>query len=446
MSIGNSMKREHGNRPCTQEKHKNFTIGGMCFLAYMGCHIGKNILASLMPQIIAAVPDSAVTLGSMTSVFLLTYGIGQLINGVIGTFIPAKWLVSAGLIVSGGIIILIPVFNFGFLCTVLWGICGFSSSMLWGPISAMVGDNTKPKAAKALLTALTAASLLGALTTYIIAFFASHSDNWKPFFSSAGIIMICIAALWLPVCTLMERKGMIVGTSRRPERSESPKENRRRKKPGNPGLVRTFFSVGFVSMMIVAMLNGVIRNATSLWVPTFLSQYLNIQLSSVSLISSVLPFVCISGTFLSLYLLKLFRDNEKAECLALFAFSGICFGLILIFRSVSTPLALISLFLAMAGMNGACNMIFSAYVLRFGRFGIISGMSGFLDFASYMSAAAASALFTALVNNDNWGGVVISWTLCCALGVVFSVIAVITGKNGTPLPPENSENIEAFSD
>ena len=65
------------------ENKKSMIIGSLCFLAYMGCHIGKNNLGALMPQILDAMPDAAATLGSMTSVFLQPYGLGQLITGVI---------------------------------------------------------------------------------------------------------------------------------------------------------------------------------------------------------------------------------------------------------------------------------------------------------------------------------------------------------------------------
>ena len=404
------------------ENKKSMIIGSLCFLAYMGCHIGKNILGALMPQILDAMPDAAATLGSMTSVFLLTYGFGQLINGVIGTFLPAKWMVFIGLAASGGIIMLFPVLGISRLGSVLWGVCGFSSSMMWGPIAAMVGENTKEKAAKTILTALTAASLLGALVTYLLAFLASRQESWKPFFALAGVLMLMIALVWLPVCTRMEKKGMLVSARQKRESTPGIRGEERKK------LLRVFGSIGFLSMVLATMLNGVIRNATSIWVPTFLSRSLGLSLSAVSLISSLLPLVCISGTFLSLYILRFFRNNEKAECLALFLTSAICFALVLLFQHTCVPIALVALFVAMAGMHGACNMIFSVYVLNFRPYGIISGMSGFLDFASYMSASAASMLFTSLSAKDNWYGVVLCWALCCAAGVVFSLTAQIPSR------------------
>ena len=38
--------------------------------------------------------------------------------------------------------------------TLLWAVCGFLGSMLWGPLSRMVGENTSPGAARLLLTLL----------------------------------------------------------------------------------------------------------------------------------------------------------------------------------------------------------------------------------------------------------------------------------------------------
>ena len=397
-------------------RKKDLTIGSLCFLAYTACYIGKNILSSLMPSILEELPESAGALGTMTSVFLLTYGIGQLINGLVGNFLPAKWMVFIGLFLSGGILSFLPAVGLGTLGCVLFGISGFFASMLYGPISALIGENTEDKAAKAILTSLTVASILGSLVTYLLAFFAAISSAWRPFFSLAGILMLAIALVWLPVCTYMERTGMIV---------------RRKKQAGaaRGGHLRCgILSVAFLSMVIVNMLNGIIRNATSLWVPTFLNTYLGFSTAETSLISSVLPVISIVGTFLSLAILRFFRYDEKIECLALFLLAALCFATVLLVGTAARLLTLAALFLAMAAMYGACNMIFSVYVLRFRDFGIISGMSGFFDFASYMSASAASFLFSALFEAGNLSGIVLTWTLSCAAGVLFSFVAKISEK------------------
>lgn len=402
-----------------ESRKKNLTIGSLCFLVYTACYIGKNILGSLMPAMLEEMPESAEALGTMTSVFLLTYGIGQLINGLVGNFLPAKWMVFLGLSVSGGLIMLLPTVGTGPLGCVLFGVCGFFASMLYGPISAMIGENTDDRAAKAILTALTVASILGSLVTYLLAFFAAIAGAWRPFFFLAGAIMFAIAVAWLPVCTHLERAGMI-----RPH----DKKARGRENALGKDLKGALLTVGFFSMVAVTMLNGIIRNATSLWVPTFLSVSLGFSAAETSLISSILPVISIAGTFLSLAILPIFRHDEKAECLALFLFAAACFAVVFFVGASVRILTLIALFLAMAAMYGACNMIFSVYVLRFRDFGIISGMSGFFDFASYMSASLASFLFSALSGAGMWSGIVLAWTLSCAAGAVFSLTARIHAK------------------
>ena len=383
-----------------ESRKKNLTIGSLCFLVYTACYIGKNILGSLMPAILEEMPESTEALGMMTSVFLLTYGIGQLINGVIGNVLPAKWMVFLGLSVSGGLIMLLP--------TVGTGVFG----------CILIGENSEEKAAKTILTALTVASILGSLVTYLLAFFAAIAGAWRPFFVIAGAVMFLIALIWLPVCAYMERAGMVRPHSRENRASRAPHKDLRKK----------LLTVGFFSMVIVTMLNGIIRNATSLWVPTYLSVALGFSAAQTSLISSILPVISIVGTFLSLALLRFFRHDEKAECVALFLAAAICFLTVYLVGDSVRVLTLTALFLAMAAMFGACNMIFSVYVLRFRDFGIISGMSGFLDFTSYMSASLASFLFSALSGASLWSGIVLAWTISCAAGVLFSLTARISPK------------------
>lgn len=408
--------RARESRETSFLRRKNFTIGSLCFLVYTACYIGKNILGSLMPSILEELPESAGMLGTMTSVFLLTYGIGQLINGLAGDFLGAKWMVFFGLGISGGILALLPSVGIGTLGCILFGISGFFSSMLYGPITALIGENTEDKVAKTILTSLTVASILGSLITYVLAFFAAVCTAWRPFFSAAGILLFAIALLWLPAYAYMERKGMVVRQKR--------KRHGRARLPLKSGIL----SFAFLSMVVVTMLNGIIRNATSLWVPTYLTVSLGFTAAETSLISSVLPVVSIAGTFLSLAILPVFRYDEKAECLALFLLAALCFSTVYFVGVSAKFVTLVALFFAMTAMYGACNMIFSVYVLRFRRFGIISGMSGFLDFTSYMSASAASFLFSALFEAGNFPGIVLTWAVSCAAGVLFSLTAKVTER------------------
>ena len=189
----------------------------------------------------------------------------------------------------------------------------------------------------------------------------------------------------------------------------------------------------FLCVVIVTMLNGVIRNAVSFWIPTFLSQHLALRPEWVSVASSALPFVNIGGTFLSLWGLRLVRQNEKTMCVLLFVLAAACFGVVWLCPAGLPLLSMAALFTASAAMTGVCNMIFSVYILDFRSTGMISGITGFLDFSSYLSASAASLLFSDMMA-QGWNAVILFWIATTALGALVSLLTrLLAGRrSGQP--------------
>jgi sugar phosphate permease len=52
---------------------------------------------------------------------------------------------------------------------------------------------------------------------------------------------------------------------------------------------------------------------------------------------------------------------------------------------------------------------------------MVSGATGFLDFVSYMAAAASSKLFANAVSSIGWGNLILIWFGLMILGVVVAL-------------------------
>ena len=86
-------------------------IGTLCSLSYLGVYFARNILSAVTPQIIASTSYNEEYIGSLSSLYFGSYAIGQLINGVIGDKVRARFMISFGLILAG-------VCNFCFPCLI----------------------------------------------------------------------------------------------------------------------------------------------------------------------------------------------------------------------------------------------------------------------------------------------------------------------------------------
>jgi sugar phosphate permease len=390
-----------------QGARNQWLLGGICFLAYTACYAGRGILSAMIPQILEQTSFTKEALGLMGSAFFFSYGIGQLVNGFIGDFVGAKYMVALGLLFAGIVICGFPVSQSAMFLTVLWGACGLCCSMLWGPLSKVIAENTTEKMGRVLMTLLTVASLLGTMATYIMAAIASSGRSWGSAFQITGAFLILTATMWYLFLGMLEKRGSIRQI-----------EHKRREE------TRVFTAArGFIFMTIVSLLNGIIRNAVVFWIPTYITEKLNVSTTMAASISTLLPVVNLGGTFAALWLLGRMRDNEKNVLQVLFAISTVMFTLMYWLDGSLFFTTLAALFLASAAMTGACNMIFSVYCLRFASTGRVSAISGFMDFTGYASASIASSVFTSLVATKGWNTTVFSWAAISALGGVFSYLA-----------------------
>lgn len=395
-------------------KHKKqiFFLGSSCFGAYAACYFGRTILSAIMPQMIESEIFSRNALASMGSCYFFSYGIGQLINGFIGDKIKARLMVFIGLLLAG-----IDVIAFGLNSTViggmiLWGMCGFLLSMLWGPITKIVAVNTNETTGQLVLTLLNVASILGAMLAYLAASFVSDFEAWRPAFMIAGGALIITAVVWYFMIKRLESNSDI-------------NESQSTKKSGlSKSVLNIMLDNAFLPMIIVVMINGIIRNAVDFWIPTYIAEELGASPRMASLFAGVLPFVNVVGTFAGVYFYRVTKNNEFLTYIVSFAGAAAAFLFMWFIGGKVMLLSIIFLFCASALMSSACNIIFSAYVIRFKYTGNISTITGLLNFLSYIAASFAGILFGSTIENIGWNSTVFIWMAISILGAVAGYMCI----------------------
>ena len=397
-------------------KNQIFFLGSSCFGAYAACYCGRTILSAIMPQIIEAGVFSKNALAAMGSCYFFSYGIGQLINGFVGDRIKARFMVFIGLLLSG-----IDVIAFGFNSVflggmILWGICGFLLSMLWGPITKIVAENTNDTSGQIILTLLNVASILGSMIAYGVASAVSHLESWRPAFTVAGIILIITAVVWYVFIGRLEACGHL--------KMETAKKGY--------GLSRSVINAmldnAFVPMIFVMMINGILRNAVDFWIPTYISEVLGASPGLSSSLTSILPIVNVVGTFAGVYFYRVSKNNEFSTYIVSFLCTAAAFLAMWFINGRIMILSLIFLFCASALMSSVCNIIFSAYVIRFKYTDSISGITGFINFICYIAASLAGILFGGLIEKAGWNSTVFIWMAISAAGAVSGAACIASEK------------------
>ncbi|MEG2597137.1 MAG: MFS transporter, partial [Oscillospiraceae bacterium] len=251
-------------------------LGLMSFLSYNACYAGRSVLSAIMPEMTQNSSFTNEVLGVWGSMFFLTYGLGQIINGIIGDRIKAKYMVFIGLFLSGFVIIASAWATSPSIGALCWGLCGFLLSMLWGPLSKLIAENTTQTTGRILMTSLSAASILGNMVAYLVASLASAKHEWKWALYITGILMIVTAAAWFVILHALEKKNKLHTIHRQSESFQTNKQ-----------LFHSLKQNAIIPMLAVAIINGIIRNAVAFWIPTYIAEKLHTPPATASAITSI---------------------------------------------------------------------------------------------------------------------------------------------------------------
>ena len=77
--------------------------------------------------------------------------------------------------------------------------------------------------------------------------------------------------------------------------------------------------------------------------------------------------------------------------------------------------------LAIMSSNGAASLLWSKYCPSLRDTGMVSSATGFLDFLSYMAAAAANLIFANAATNIGWGNLILVWLGLMVFGVIIAL-------------------------
>jgi sugar phosphate permease len=150
--------------------------------------------------------------------------------------------------------------------------------------------------------------------------------------------------------------------------------------------------------------------------PTYFSQHLGFSAEQSALIFTVSTFIISFTSFIAIFVYEYFGRKMNATILVMFLAAAVLFGFLYV---VKTPwVNIVLMVLAVMASNAAACMLWSVYCPSLYDTGMVSTATGFLDFVSYMAAAASSSLFASAATTIGWGSLILVWCALMILGVL----------------------------
>ncbi len=385
------------------EAKNAIVLGSLCSISYFAVYIVRNILGAVTPQIIESGAFDEVMIGSMSSFYFIAYAFGQLINGMIGDKVKAKYMISCGLLGAA-----ITNFIFPYLtatptvASIVYAIAGFSLSTIYAPMAKIISENTTPHHATRCSLGYTFASFFGSPAAGLLAALLA----WQTVFTVSSLVLLSMSLIAFFFFSLFEKRGVITYGKYKPKE----------KKAGN---IKVLFEHSIVKFSLISILTGVIRTSVIFWLPTYLAQYLTFSSSQAAGIFTGATLVISLTAFVSVFVYERLGRNRDLTILVMFIASAVLFTLTYLVQYAM--LNIVFIVLAIMASNGAASMLWSVYCPSLRDTGMVSTATGFLDFLSYMAAALANLIFANAVGVIGWKNLILTWIALVLIGVIVSL-------------------------
>ena len=379
-------------------------IGSLCSISYLAVYVARNILGSVTPQMLSDGYTEAFV-GTVSSVYLICYAIGQLINGAIGDKIHAKWMIFMGLLGAAVTNIVFATFSVSqmpYAATVAYGCTGFFLSMIYGPMTKVVSENTEPMHATRCSLGYTLASFLGSPAAGLLATFLA----WQSTFTVSSSLLLTMSVAVFVFFTVFERRGIVKYGQYKAEKKGS-------------GNIKVLLRRDIVKFTFISILTGVVRTSVVFWLPTYINQYLGFDEETSTTIFTVATLFISLTAFIAVFIYERLGNNIDKTVLIMFSSAVVFFTLTYFFDFPA--LNIVFIVLAIMSSNGAASMLWSRYCPSLRDTGMVSTATGFLDFVSYSAAAAANLIFANAVTDIGWGNLILVWVGLMVVGVIVAL-------------------------
>ncbi len=379
------------------ETKKAVTVGVMCITTYLVNYYLRNILSVLTPQLLDTGKFTVEHIGLLSSVYMIFYAAGQLVNGFLGDFLSPKKMVAAGILIAGFTCVIFPFIGIEILHILCFAVFGFGLSMVRGPLMKIISENTIPDHARTICVFFSFASFAGPLIASLFAML----NNWHWVFIVAGTVAIFVAFAAYAVLTVMENKKQISYQSNKGQ--------------GLSSILSVFKIERFAFYMVIACLIEIGGASISFWIPTLLTENLLFQKNTANIIFTAISTVRSFMPFVALAIFRATKEKDIAMMRVTFSIAAVMFASMLF--APNKWFSLTVLVLALMAMSCSSALLWSIYIPGLGKTGKVSSVNGVLDCTGYIAAAIANMLFAGIMGSIGWNAVFILWSAIGISGV-----------------------------
>ncbi|MDO4562534.1 MAG: MFS transporter [Clostridia bacterium] len=376
-------------------------FSALCCLLYFASYLTRINYGAIIAEIVSAKDILKSEAGIVSTVSFFTYGVGQILSGVLSDRFNARRILLMGVFTTAVINIAMPFCRTITLMTLLWGINGFVQACIWPPMAKIMAQNLTFYDFKKLSINITMSASVATMAVYVAAPVIIRVSTWENvFFTSAGVTLV-ISVLWCAFTRGMKSNG------------ERVSKDKTAKMP-----MRLWFTSGALFSCVVLVFVGILRNGITTWLPSFMVESFDIGNAAAILTTAVLPCLAVLSTKLVGYIYMRFIHDEMVLATLLCVVMLLSCAAAFLWQE-SIVFCVSALAVITAAAYGA-NMILTALLPPYySKYGHISTVTGVLNSMPYVGATISSWGIAKISESEGWSFTLLLWGATALAGVVF---------------------------
>ncbi len=389
------------------------TLAMLFMFTYMVSYITRINYGTIISEMETATGIARSLLSMALTGSFITYGVGQVVSGILGDRLSPKKLVSVGFVTTILMNILIPLCNSPYQMLAVWCVNGFAQSFMWPPLVRMMATLLSEREYKRVVLIVNWGGSIGTIFLYLVSPLIITLFDYKAVFFFAAICGILMLIVWNLFATDIQLA--------KEKKEEKNKEEKR--------AVGPLFQPFMIGIMVAIALQGLLRDGVTTWMPTCLSETYQMS-NAISILTGVfLPIFSILSMQVAA---RLYHKNFKNPILC----AGIIFGMgalasgLLYFLNGANVVVSVALFTLLSGCMHGINLILVSMVPAFfKKYGNVSTASGVLNACTYIGSAISAYGIALVSERMGWGNTILMWVGVAAVGMLLCLLAAKSWQN-----------------
>ena len=384
---------------------------------YMVSYITRINYGAIIEELIESTGHTEALLSLAVTGSFITYGVGQIISGLIGDHFSPKKLVTIGLCVSVLMNLLIPFCQNPYQMAGAWCVNGFAQSFLWPPMVRILTTLLTTTDYKRASAKISWGSSIGTIVVYLTAPLLITTLGWKAvFFASAGCGVVMI--------------GIWNRFSYELPKAEQPKDTAATTAPKKSAAA--LFTPLMLFVMLAIILQGMLRDGVTTWMPTLVSETYDLG-SSISILTGVvLPLFGILCFQIGTRLYMKVFTNPMICAGVFFGAGALAAGGLCLLNGVHPIFSVVFSAMLTGCMHGVNLILICMIPPFFAKYGIISTASGVLNSCTYVGSAISTYGVALLSKQLGWSYTLLIWLAIALCGALICLICAKPWKRQFP--------------